>query len=326
MDQHEHVFRLVFSPERPACRKPLVLHAAAITRRSEALFKAMAHDYLLREQFITDPATVLADYAGGMNLPPQRASVSNQLVYAILANRKMRNWLRNYAAEHQQQTPSRSEFMTAFGHAVIAHGDDHAVIALIRACIDRESPFALGGIDQAMLFTSSPVFASGFLVPTDHRTTNDSNSTQNFEHSSATIGTGPGTEHGTEVGTDTGTHSGTNPGTNDGTDEGTDTGTDQGTDDGTDDGTDTGTDQGTNDGTDDGTDTGTDQGTDDGTDNGTDTGTDTGTDPGTDDSDFDPYRGQEYLRVTIEALVQFAITLESRGLLDLREVELYETR
>lgn len=313
MDEQEHSFRLVFTPERHHHRQPLVLRAAAMSRRVDALFKAMSRDYLLREQFITDPAQILADFAGGEKLPEQRASVSNQLVYAILANRHMRRWLRNYAADHQNTTPTRTEFMTAFGNAVIKHGDYHIVLALVRGGIERESPFALGGMEQAMLFTSSPIFATGFLVPTDHRTINDSNSTQNFEHSSATIGTGPGTDEGTEVGTDTGTQAGTHTGT----DTGTDTGTNTGTDTGTDTGTNTGTDTGTNTGTDSGTNTGTDSGTN----TGTDTGTDEGTHTGTDNNEYDPYRGQEYVRVTIEALVQYAQILESRGILAISEAE-----
>ena len=291
MDQHDHSFRLVFTPERHHHRRPLVLRAAAVSRRVDALFRAMSHDYLLREQFITDPAQVLADYAEGETLPEQRASVSNQLVYSILANKHMRRWLRDYAADHQHTTPTRTEFMTAFGNAVIEHGDHHIVLALIRSSIERESPFALGGEEQAMLFTSSPIFASGFLVSTDHRTMNDSNSTQNFEHSSATIGTGPGTDEGTEVGTDTGTHTGTDTGTNTGTDTGTNTGTDTGTNTGTDTGTNTGTHE----------------------------GTDEGTHTGTDNSEYDPYRGQEYVRITIEALVQYALTLEARGVLAISE-------
>jgi hypothetical protein len=30
-----------------------------------------------------------------------------------------------------------------------------------------------------------------------------------------------------------------------------------------------------------------------------------------------PYRGQEYIRVTIEALVQYAATLQARGILNI---------
>jgi hypothetical protein len=137
----------------------------------------MAQDYLLREQFVTDPAQVLAEYVDGGQLPEQRSSVSNQLVYALLSNRRLLRWLSDYAGENRHRTPSRNEFMTAFGHAVVEHGGDHVVLALIRSGIESASPFATIGVEQAMLFTSSPIFASGFLVPTDHRTINAARNT-----------------------------------------------------------------------------------------------------------------------------------------------------
>ena len=83
MDDQEKSFRLVFAPEHKAPRRPMVLRAAAVSHRVDALFKAMSQDYLLREQFVTDPAQVLSDYVDRGQLPEQRASVSNQLAYSV---------------------------------------------------------------------------------------------------------------------------------------------------------------------------------------------------------------------------------------------------
>jgi hypothetical protein len=47
----------------------------------EALFKAMASDFLLREQLVTDPARILAEYVQGERLEPQRADDTYRLVY-----------------------------------------------------------------------------------------------------------------------------------------------------------------------------------------------------------------------------------------------------
>jgi len=41
---------------------PSPLAEAAIARRYEALFKALTNDFLLREQFVTDPTQIFFEY------------------------------------------------------------------------------------------------------------------------------------------------------------------------------------------------------------------------------------------------------------------------
>src|SRR5260370_35903001 len=95
--------------------EPPLLRRAAIARRVDALFKAMSTDFLLREQFVTDPAQVLSEYVEGAKLPPQKASVSNHLLYAMLANRSLLEWLADYAITHRNGPPSRQQVSMGFG-------------------------------------------------------------------------------------------------------------------------------------------------------------------------------------------------------------------
>src|SRR5262245_56518803 len=94
-----------------------LLQRAAITRRLNALFRAMASDYLLREQFVTDPAQILSEYVHGAGLSPATASVSNQLLYGLMANPKLRSWLTKYATDHHDEPPPRDKFLSDLGHA-----------------------------------------------------------------------------------------------------------------------------------------------------------------------------------------------------------------
>jgi len=45
--------------------KPSPIARAAVLRRFDALFRAMSQDFLLREQFVTDPAQIASEYVYG---------------------------------------------------------------------------------------------------------------------------------------------------------------------------------------------------------------------------------------------------------------------
>jgi hypothetical protein len=80
--EHEHNLPLAGE------REPLILRRAGTATRINALFKRMATDVELRERFIKDPAQVLTEYVESKPLPPQQASVTNQLLYSVLSNQK----------------------------------------------------------------------------------------------------------------------------------------------------------------------------------------------------------------------------------------------
>jgi len=231
-------------------REPLIQRRAAITRRFDALFKAMSTDFLLREQFVTDPAQITSEYVYSTRMPPRRASIINQLLYSVFSNGSLLRFLRDYSISHRQHPPSRHEFIRDFVRAVVEHGGQHVVLALIRSSIENERVL----IDDALLhviFGGAGIFGGD---GTDTGTGTDSTGTDSTGTGTDTTGTGTDS---TGTGTDT-TGTGTDTtGTGTGTDT-TGTGTGTGTDTGT--GTGTGTDTGTGTGT--GTDTGTGTGTD----------------------------------------------------------------
>ncbi|WP_233860281.1 hypothetical protein [Paraburkholderia sp. HD33-4] len=114
------------------------LQRTGMTRRLNSLFKAMASDFLLRDQFVTDPTKIIAEYVRGVELSYGNASVSNQLLYSVLSNRSLRSWLISYAIEHRIDSPSHRSFLTDFGQALAEHGDKFCVFSLLRAASDKE--------------------------------------------------------------------------------------------------------------------------------------------------------------------------------------------
>src|SRR5687767_4267895 len=85
----------------------LIMRRTAIARRVDALFKAMASDFLLREQFVTDPSQIISEYVYATRISQQRASVVNQLLYSVMSNRGLLGWLRDYSIKYRDNPPSR---------------------------------------------------------------------------------------------------------------------------------------------------------------------------------------------------------------------------
>lgn len=125
-----------------------VLRRVATVRRVDAFFQAMSHDFLLRQQFITNPIHVLSEYVYGTQIPSERASVSNQLIYAALSDRELLSWVHFYASEHRDHVPSGVKFVKDFAQAIVDHGGHHAVIALIRSAVAGKG---LVGFDEDLL-------------------------------------------------------------------------------------------------------------------------------------------------------------------------------
>jgi hypothetical protein len=155
--------------EQKSQREPVMLRSAAIARRVDALFRAMSTDFLLREQFVTDPVQITSEYVYGTRMPTQKASVTNQLVYSVMANQGLLGWLRDYSIKHRGQPPSKQKFISDFGRAVVDHGGYHVVLALLRGSVQKEDVF---GFDEALLpvifgiFTPSRILAEGTEMST----------------------------------------------------------------------------------------------------------------------------------------------------------------
>ena len=135
------------------------LQSVASERRVDSLFKAMHTDFLLREQFVTDPSQVISEYVSGNRLPEQGAIALNHVVYSIAASRPLLDWLRGYAVRHARRRPSLDQFLTDFSHAVSQHHGSYVVHALIGAMMHSDhsvSAASLTAIKDGILHVFGP--------------------------------------------------------------------------------------------------------------------------------------------------------------------------
>ncbi|MEU6987837.1 hypothetical protein ABZ946_31155 [Streptomyces sp. NPDC046324] len=107
------------------------LSDAAAARRVEALFKAMAADFLLREQFVTDPAQILAEYVRGERLERRQAEDTNRLIHAVMSNPGLVRWIRDFARQLRRNRLEPGSGLADFGRAVIDNGAADVVTALV---------------------------------------------------------------------------------------------------------------------------------------------------------------------------------------------------
>jgi hypothetical protein len=119
-------------------------------RRVDALFRALSSDYLLREQFVTDPAQILTEYVSGERLDPDAAAAANHLVYAVVSNPGLLRWVQSAGAKGK--APTGDEFAGQFAHAVARNGDEATILALVRAAGDPHDRFEVqAGVLAALI-------------------------------------------------------------------------------------------------------------------------------------------------------------------------------
>ena len=209
----EHVSRDL--PRRPR------LHELALQRRVDGLFRAMASDFLLREQFVTDPAQVTSEYVHGERLRPDAAATINYFVYSCLASDYLISWFREYAIQHGGRRILRQDFVRDFSRAVVDNRGGHVVSALADLAMSDAPRIALHEDWLQVIFGHWRFGEDGTDGTGTDATGTDSTGTD-------TTGTAVTDTTGTSTGTDiTGTSTGTDiTGTSTGTDI-TGTSTDQ---------------------------------------------------------------------------------------------------
>ncbi len=107
------------------------------TRRSKALLRAVSEDFLLREQFVTEPAGLLADYLGDGPPSEEAAGIANQLLYSIVSNPSTMSWMMNNAG--QLARSSDAELSIALAGIGARSGDVALVASLMRGGSSSEA-------------------------------------------------------------------------------------------------------------------------------------------------------------------------------------------
>jgi hypothetical protein len=131
---------------------------AALARRTGALFQAMGNDFLLREQFVTDPAQIVSEYVMGVRIPAERAIAANTFIYSVLSNPRLVSWLREYSERRGGEVPLDRELLMDFGTAIAGSGDAQVVNALIVGSLNRQQML---GVEVPIL---GQLFGGGIFV------------------------------------------------------------------------------------------------------------------------------------------------------------------
>ena len=209
-------------------RKPVEpvsgLKGAGVSRRAEALFRTMGSDYLLREQFVTDPVDIYFEYVHGRKPPPEQSAATSHLIYAVLSSRPMLQWFHDRLAKSHAQQPAREAFVQEFGRAAARKGAEPVTSALLHAALHGDK--VLGFSDDFPFFLlDGGILAKGFVCgdvsvtplgpATDTGTTTPATDTGPTQRATDTGTTQPSTDTGpTQPATDTGP---TQPATDTGT-------------------------------------------------------------------------------------------------------------
>jgi hypothetical protein len=137
-------------------------------RRFDALFRALGSDYLLREQFVTDPAQILTEYVRGRRLEQDQADAANQFVFATVSNPAMLQWLSSYGGAGRGV--SDEQFAADLARALAKHGDEQVQLAVLRAAGEPDDLFTiqatvLRGLIAALASAGRPVFGTEVSSP-----------------------------------------------------------------------------------------------------------------------------------------------------------------
>ncbi|MEC5218917.1 uncharacterized protein YjbI with pentapeptide repeats [Actimicrobium sp. GrIS 1.19] len=130
-------------PARVAPDRSGAMRQMALQRRLDALFRALSSDFLLREQFITDPAQIAAEYVNGKRMDPEDAAAMNYLIYSCLGNNYLISWFRDYSLRHGNERITRQRFVKDFSAAVVNQRAQHVVSSLVHFALSGNARIAL---------------------------------------------------------------------------------------------------------------------------------------------------------------------------------------
>jgi hypothetical protein len=128
----------------------LVLKREDIKRHTEALFAKLEGDADMRKRFIQDPTGHVAADILSHQLPPQRQSDANRVLFAMLANDGFRQWLDEYESVRNGKQVTQEQFAGDFAAAVVKFGDSDLLRALFKHAADG---FGVPGINAEQLVT-----------------------------------------------------------------------------------------------------------------------------------------------------------------------------
>ncbi|MEU7110714.1 hypothetical protein [Streptomyces sp. NPDC046182] len=99
-------------------------------------------EFLLREQFVTDPAQILAESVRGERLERRQGEDTNRLIHAGMSDPGLVRWIRDVGRQPWQNRAKPDAGLAVAGRAVIDNGAADVVTALVAT--SGEGPGGVG--------------------------------------------------------------------------------------------------------------------------------------------------------------------------------------
>ncbi|HAG85595.1 MAG TPA: hypothetical protein DCL61_31765 [Cyanobacteria bacterium UBA12227] len=111
---------------------PLVLKEGDLRGNMISLFEDLQSDERLREAFIQNPTKLITTKIVKKQLPPQKESETNRLLFSLLANERVLEWLDNYNQSSADNPVNKKQFAQDFAKAITELDDGNITLSLIR--------------------------------------------------------------------------------------------------------------------------------------------------------------------------------------------------
>lgn len=155
---------------------PLLLNIRKLRANAINLFEELQENEELAQEFIENPTEIVANRIAQQKIPIQQASEANRLLFSLLANDEMREWLESYPEENAGKRVSKSQFAADFAQAVARIGDKNIHISLLNnAALGYGIP-GLTDIAYQIIINNS----AGSAVATPVSEAQEAKSSQNF--------------------------------------------------------------------------------------------------------------------------------------------------
>ena len=120
------------------------------------LFEEMQQNKSMMDSFIHNPTEQIVNKVMRKKLPPQQISEANRLLFSLIANDEMLNWLNNYNKDMSGGKIDKKQFAMDFAKEISKLGDENILVSLISNAVQGYGIPGLGDIAYQCVCNETP--------------------------------------------------------------------------------------------------------------------------------------------------------------------------
>lgn len=97
----------------------------------EKFFEEIDADKNLQELFIQNPSGIISEKVMQNKMPPQQLSEANRLLFSLISNDKMMEWLNKYSEIHKAEKIDNKKFAADFAKAIAEVDDTNIIVSIV---------------------------------------------------------------------------------------------------------------------------------------------------------------------------------------------------